>query len=155
MYLKLQPYKMRSLAKKLNEELSPCNYGPYKILAKVGVFFCWSFHLILKFIRSSMWYSWKKVIHPTQKSQTLSEAVLDCRINDVVGKRFWLSCSNYKIWKQLEVSVITGHFPQFHLEDKVHFDGCVLIGYDLLLQRFMIEEIREMGIELIDVVTSS
>ena len=34
MYLKLQPYRMTSLAKKLNEKLS--YYGPYKILAKLG-----------------------------------------------------------------------------------------------------------------------
>lgn len=30
-----------------------------------------------------------------------------------------------------------------------------LVGYDLLLQRLVREEIREMGIELFDVVTTS
>ena len=35
-YLKLRPYKLRSLAKKINEKLSPHFYGPYKILEKIG-----------------------------------------------------------------------------------------------------------------------
>jgi len=40
-YLKLQPYKIRLLAKKLKKKLSPCYYGPYKILAKVGAVAYW------------------------------------------------------------------------------------------------------------------
>lgn len=35
-YLKISPYKLRSLAKKVNEKLSPRFYGPYKIKAKYG-----------------------------------------------------------------------------------------------------------------------
>ncbi|RDX72804.1 hypothetical protein CR513_47663, partial [Mucuna pruriens] len=35
-YLKVQPYRLKSLARKRNEKLSPCYYGPYKILQRIG-----------------------------------------------------------------------------------------------------------------------
>jgi hypothetical protein len=35
-YLKLQPYRLKSLAKKINEKLSPRFYCPYKISKVVG-----------------------------------------------------------------------------------------------------------------------
>jgi len=35
-YLKISPYKLKSLAKKMNEKLSPRYYGPYKILERIG-----------------------------------------------------------------------------------------------------------------------
>lgn len=34
-YLKLQPYRLRSLARRINEKLSPKFYEPYKILKKI------------------------------------------------------------------------------------------------------------------------
>ena len=35
-YLKLQPYKLKKLAKRVNRKLNPRYYGPYEILEKVG-----------------------------------------------------------------------------------------------------------------------
>lgn len=35
-FFKLQPYRMRSLARKPNEKLSPRFYGPYKVIQKIG-----------------------------------------------------------------------------------------------------------------------
>lgn len=35
--LKLKPYCLRSLAKKLNEKLSPCFYGHFEVLQRIGV----------------------------------------------------------------------------------------------------------------------
>ncbi|MCH79981.1 hypothetical protein A2U01_0000743, partial [Trifolium medium] len=35
-YLKIKPYKMKSLAKRINQKLSPRYYGPYEILQRVG-----------------------------------------------------------------------------------------------------------------------
>ncbi|KAK4835102.1 hypothetical protein QYF36_005221 [Acer negundo] len=34
--LKLKPHRLRSLAKKVNEKLSPRFYGPFKVMAKIG-----------------------------------------------------------------------------------------------------------------------
>lgn len=35
-YLKLQPYRFRSLASKPNEKLSPHFYGPYEVEERIG-----------------------------------------------------------------------------------------------------------------------
>jgi len=35
-YIKISPYKLKSLAKKMNEKLSPRYYGPYKIAECIG-----------------------------------------------------------------------------------------------------------------------
>jgi hypothetical protein len=35
-YPKIQPYKLKSLAKTMNQKLSPRFYGPYEIEQKIG-----------------------------------------------------------------------------------------------------------------------
>ncbi|KAI5416668.1 hypothetical protein KIW84_041625, partial [Lathyrus oleraceus] len=35
-FLKIQPYKLKKLAKRVNQKLSPRFYGPYEILQKLG-----------------------------------------------------------------------------------------------------------------------
>ena len=35
-FLKIQPYKLKSLAKRQNQKLSPRYYGPFEVLEKVG-----------------------------------------------------------------------------------------------------------------------
>nr|KYP64727.1 hypothetical protein KK1_019332 [Cajanus cajan] len=35
-YLKAQPYRLKSLVKRRNEKLSPRYYGPFQVVAKVG-----------------------------------------------------------------------------------------------------------------------
>lgn len=35
-YLKIQPYKLKSLAKRINQKISPRYYGPYEIEKKIG-----------------------------------------------------------------------------------------------------------------------
>lgn len=35
-FLKLQPYRFRSLASRINEKLSSCYYGPYEVLERIG-----------------------------------------------------------------------------------------------------------------------
>lgn len=35
-FLKIQPYKLKKLAKRLNQKLSPRFYGPYEVIQKIG-----------------------------------------------------------------------------------------------------------------------
>ena len=35
-FLKLRPYHMKTLVARINEKLSPCLYGPYKIIDQIG-----------------------------------------------------------------------------------------------------------------------
>jgi hypothetical protein len=35
-YLKIQPYKLKKLAKRFNQKLSPRYYGPYEVIQKIG-----------------------------------------------------------------------------------------------------------------------
>ena len=35
-YLKLQPYRLQTLAKRINQKFSPRYYGPYDIIKKIG-----------------------------------------------------------------------------------------------------------------------
>ena len=35
-FLKIQPYKLQSLAKRQNQKLSPRYYGPFEVLEKIG-----------------------------------------------------------------------------------------------------------------------
>ncbi|KAI5408711.1 hypothetical protein KIW84_054516 [Lathyrus oleraceus] len=36
-FVKIQPYKMKKLAKRLNQKLSPRYYGPYEVIQRIGV----------------------------------------------------------------------------------------------------------------------
>lgn len=36
-FLKIQPYKLKKLAKRLNQKLSPRFYGPYEVIQRIGV----------------------------------------------------------------------------------------------------------------------
>ena len=69
---------MRSLAKMVNEKLSPHYYGPHKILAKIGVMayqmelqLCSKIHSVFHMVLL------EKVIYPTQKSQPRPEGLTD------------------------------------------------------------------------------
>lgn len=35
-YLKLQPYRLKSLARRINEKLSPRFYGSYEVIERIG-----------------------------------------------------------------------------------------------------------------------
>jgi len=138
-YLKLQPYKLRSLAKKINEKLSPRFYGPYKILEKIGPVAYWLELPVGARIHSVFHVSQlRKCLLPTTPAQNLPpfltqelelqvepEAVRQIRklINgklEVLIK--WKNLSEFEnTWE--EYAIIDQQFPDFHLEDKV-----ILIG---------------------------
>ncbi|XP_061352937.1 uncharacterized protein LOC133297756 [Gastrolobium bilobum] len=135
-YLKLQPYRLKSIARRVNEKLSPIYYGPYPIIERVGEAAyrlqlpdnCQVhsvFHVsLLKRASSSV-----PNVQPLPPSlseswelQVLPESVVKWRhsstgIVEVLIK--WCDLFEFEnTWE--EAVVIKEQFPHFHLEDKVH-----------------------------------
>ena len=138
-YLKLQPYCLKSLAKKLNEKLSPRFYGPYlisKVIGKVAYQLNLPpeskvhpvFHVSLL----------KKVVAHAVKPQPLTPMLtieLELRVEPLAVKAVrnhpagtaevliqWKDLPDFKAtWES--VDVMKQQFPAFHLEDKVALLG--------------------------------
>ena len=135
-YLKLQPYRQKSLARKLNEKLSPRFYGPFEIIKKVGEV---AYKLLLPegtrihpvFHISQL----KKAVGQTEVTSTLppqltSELVLEANPEAVWGVRNRVEDGMKEVlikWEQLpeyeatweDWENINCRFPTFNLEDKV------------------------------------
>ena len=143
-YLKLRPYRQRSLAKKRCEKLAPKLYGPYRIMEEIGEV---AYRLDLPpeamihnvFHISQLKLKLGKIQHIQHLPPALTEdfelqvepeAVLGVRWNSEMGANDWLVK-----WKGLHDSEATWEsvyamnqqYPSFHLEDKVSFepDGIV------------------------------
>ena len=138
-FLKFQPYKMRSLALKMNEKLSPRFYGPYQVLDRVGpvayrLALPQSCRLHPDFHVSQLKNAIPPQVQPQEIPAVLAEdgelllhpeAVLESRINakglgEVLIKWHDLpDCENS--WEKL--SDLLQKFPDDHLEDKVNLQG--------------------------------
>lgn len=124
-YLKLQPYRLKSLAKRINEKLSPRFYGPYRIHPV--------FHVSLL----------KKAIIPTVNPQPLPPMLsedLELKVepnflkdvHTTVGGQVEVLIS----WKDLpdfeatweSYDVINNQFPLFHLVLKVTLLGGSIVS---------------------------
>ncbi|KAI5444317.1 hypothetical protein KIW84_012811 [Lathyrus oleraceus] len=138
-YLKLQPYRLKSIAKKRNEKLSPRFYGPYQIIKQIGPV---AFELDLPpeskihpvFHVSLL----KKALAPTSNQQPLppmlsedlelqvSPAAVSAVRNNANGSAEvliqWQDLPEFEAtWEP--VKVIEEQFPSFHLKDKVSLLG--------------------------------
>lgn len=134
-YLKLQPYRLKSLANRCNEKLSPRFYGPFRILEKVGSA---AYRLELPagarihnvFHVSQL----KKANFPPPNIQPLPDSlnedlVLVVEPEEVLNTRKLLNGQQEVLikWQGLphhentweEYEGLNYHFPSFHLEDKV------------------------------------
>nr|KYP41568.1 hypothetical protein KK1_037051 [Cajanus cajan] len=138
-YLKLKPYRLRSLARKRNEKLSPRFYGPYQITKQIGAV---AFQLALPpeskihpvFHVSLL----KKALSPSATPQPLPPMLseeLELQVTPTAVKAVrntthgiaevliqWTDLPEFEAtWEPVET--IMKQFPSFHLEDKVTLLG--------------------------------
>ncbi|WVZ20514.1 hypothetical protein V8G54_007836 [Vigna mungo] len=138
-YLKLQPYRLKSLAHKLNEKLSPRSYGPYTVKECIEVV---AYKLDLPAysrIHPVFHVSLLKcVVQPTTSVQPLAPALTEDLILEMYPKALLDVCTSTTAeleglikWKDLPsiennweaATTINTEFHAFHLEDKVKFHG--------------------------------
>ncbi|EXB73724.1 GDT1-like protein 2 [Morus notabilis] len=145
-FLKLQPYRHRALARVMNEKLAPHYYGPFQILARVGPV---AYQLQLPsharihpvFHISRLKKALGSVDIPQSLPPILSEdltlqvepdQVLDTRFSPTTGSlEVLIKCRHLpdfeSSWELFDV--IQRQFPAFHLEDKeTLLRGAVLLG---------------------------
>ncbi|KAL0544392.1 hypothetical protein IC582_019507 [Cucumis melo] len=138
-YLKLRPYRQRSLARKKSEKLAPRFYGPYKIIEEIGAVAYRldlppeaAIHNVFHISQLKPKLGAQQVVqhqHPMLTEnfelQLWPENVLGIRWNKVLGANEWLIK-----WQGLPESEATWEsvyqmnqqFPSFHLEDKVNVE---------------------------------
>nr|GEX31103.1 peroxidase 64 [Tanacetum cinerariifolium] len=102
-FLKLRPYRQRSLSKRLNEKLAPCYFGPFEVLEKIGTV---AYRLKLPNTAS---------IHPVFHVSQLKKVVGD----QVAETDFPKELTEDMEMRVQPQEVLGNQFPDFHLEDKV------------------------------------
>ena len=134
-YLKIQPYKLKKLAKRINQKLSPTYYGSYEIVEKIG-----KVVYRLKLPEDSKVHPvfYVSLLKPTMTVEVVVQPLppyvtkeIELQLEDVLAMRGdskqslevlvkWknmLNCENS--WESL--SKMIEAFPDLHLEDKMNF----------------------------------
>ena len=139
-YLKLQPYRRRSLAQKANEKLAPRYFGPYKVIQRIGPV---AYKLELPDSTTI-----HPVFHVSQLKRALGKEVISQPLPPILDSELeWLvepelvldarqqvhnNSNDWEVlikWQNLPdfeaswepANLIASQFPDFHLEDKVSF----------------------------------
>ncbi|GKE74142.1 ribonuclease H-like domain containing protein, partial [Tanacetum coccineum] len=136
-YLKLRPYRQVSVAKRVNQKLSPLYYGPFAVVERIGQ--------VAYRLKLPLTSSIHPVFHVSQLKRVIGDHQVVCDLPydlvtesplvpaEVCGSR--LNGGHHEVliaWKDMPESEATWEgfeemqrqFPDFHLEDKVSFwDG--------------------------------
>ena len=163
-YVKLKPYRHKSLAKRLNEKLSPHYFGPYQVEAQVGpvaykldlptsasihpVFHVSMLQLAVGAVQRAQPFpllliedlEWKVETEDVEGLHYNSKGVLVALIK-------WHNLPAFESsWEDFEV--INTQFPSFHLEDRVRvWEGGIvrpLVKYTYV-RRNKVGARRELG----------
>lgn len=146
-YLKLQPYRQASLAKRRNDKLSPRFYGPYQVVQRIGsVAYKLDLPAHSKIHPIFHVSQLKPAIGPIHRSQALPpllspDLVLEATPETLLGVREiphpqgntrevlikWAGLPDFDAtWE--DAQAIARHFPSFHLEDKMGlWEGGIVI----------------------------
>nr|ACY01928.1 hypothetical protein [Beta vulgaris] len=144
-YLKIQPYRHQSLAKKRNEKLAPRFYGPFSVLKRIGqVAYQLQLPLGAKLHPVFHISQLKKAVGSLQSSPTIppqltNDLVLDAQPESLLNIRShpqkpaevtevlikWLNLPAFEAtWE--DAALFNARFPDFHLEDKVlNWEGSI------------------------------
>lgn len=146
-FVKLRPYRQKTLAKRVNEKLSARFYGPYEIERRVGkvayklrlpveAHIHPTFHVSQ--LKKAVGESFESVTLPSQLTadgvlEVVPEAVRAHRFNTTTGHEEllikWAGLTEADCtweWK----SMIEKQFPELDLEDKVSFNGGGNVTYE-------------------------
>jgi len=136
-FLKIQPYRLRSLAKRINQKLSPRFYGPFEVEERIG-----TVAYKLKLPPGSMVHPvfhvslLKKCLTPQVQSQPLPNWLaedweLKLKPAEILAVRYATTGEKEVLvkWQDLlafetsweSARDINTNFPHLHLEDKVNF----------------------------------
>ncbi|XP_054808699.1 uncharacterized protein LOC129310810 [Prosopis cineraria] len=114
-YVKLRPYRLKTLARRDNEKLSPRFYGPFKVLEKIG-----TVAYKLELLPTARIHP---VFHVSQPKQTVSAAVVQPSIPPILSNEFELQVQPQDIRKVRKLMNRQREFPTFSLEDKMKLLG--------------------------------
>lgn len=148
-YVKLRPYRQKTLARRLNEKLSARFYGPFEIAERAGKVAYKlklpdnakihpTFHISQ--LKKAVGEVTESLPLPAQLSsegemRVVPEKVLALRVNSESGHKEvlikWQGLPSHECTWEWE-SAITRRFPHFNLEDKVNLEGDGIDTYDAL-----------------------
>ena len=160
-YLKIQPYKLKSLAKRQNQKLSPHFYGPFEVLERVGP----AAYMLLLPQGTSIHPVFhvsllKRCVSPSASSQPLPkylsedwelkvspEEIIATRVNDAGQEELlvkWPDLLAFENSWELK-SNFQQEFPDFHLGTRWIFRGGVLLETPSMVKLMFVRELERIG----------
>ncbi|KAL2532494.1 RNA-directed DNA polymerase [Abeliophyllum distichum] len=113
-YLKLRPYRQKTVAAQANQKLAPRYYGPFEVIGHVGK--------VAYRLRLPNNTSIHPVFYTSQLRKAIGENHITRPLPSQLGEDIGRVCFCWRLHGNL-FDMFVKHFPSFHLEDKVAFLG--------------------------------